>query len=222
MWLLLPARRPQVPACFPDAPFCSTADTMFLDERYLAQRSKKGLAHAVLAPSFGQVVNEHAVAAVAVRHPSLVAEQLLAPVAAAFAGAGEATFTGTTAVDVVPSGRRSQPRRAAPHRRRPSLVSRRSCSVTCRTIWGSSHARDGRAPSPTPTHWCSRQPTRSCRATTTMAWPAPSGDFCGRKPPQPPGRGTPPNGAQSTPVGSLGAARSPWAAARREAPVQTS
>jgi hydroxymethylpyrimidine pyrophosphatase-like HAD family hydrolase len=81
-----------------------SADTMFLDERYLAQRSKKGLAYAVLAPSFGQVVNEHAVAAVAVRHPSLVAEQLLAPVAAAFAAAGEATLAGTTAVDVVPSG----------------------------------------------------------------------------------------------------------------------
>jgi Cof subfamily protein (haloacid dehalogenase superfamily) len=81
-----------------------SADTMFLDERYLAQRSKKGLAGAVLAPSFGQVVYEHAVVAVAVRHPSLVAEQLLGPVAAAFAGAGEATFAGTTAVDVVPSG----------------------------------------------------------------------------------------------------------------------
>ncbi len=77
---------------------------MFLDERYLAQRSNKGLAYAVLAPSFGQVVNDHAVAAVAVRHPSLVAEQLLAPVAAAFVGAGEATFAGTAAVDVVPSG----------------------------------------------------------------------------------------------------------------------
>lgn len=81
-----------------------SADTMFLDERYLAQRSKKGLADAVLAPSLGQVVNEHAVAAVAVRHPSLVGEQLLVPVTAAFAGAGEATFAGTTAVDVVPSG----------------------------------------------------------------------------------------------------------------------
>ncbi len=81
-----------------------SADTMFLDERYLAQRSKKGLSDAVLAPSIGQVVNEHAVAAVTVRHPSLLAEQLLASVAAAFAGAGEATFAGTTAVDVVPSG----------------------------------------------------------------------------------------------------------------------
>ena len=83
-----------------------SADTMFLHERYLAQRSEKGLADAVLALSFGQVVNEHAVDAVAVRHPSLVAEQLLAPVAAAFAGAGEATFAGTAAVDVVPSGAR--------------------------------------------------------------------------------------------------------------------
>lgn len=81
-----------------------SADTMFLDERYLAQRSKKGLADAVLAPNFGQVVNEHAVAAVAVRHPSLVAEQLLVPVSAAFAGTGEATFAGMTAVDVVPTG----------------------------------------------------------------------------------------------------------------------
>ena len=81
-----------------------SAEAMFLDERYLAQRSKKGLADAVLAPSFDQVVDEHAIAVVAVRHPSLVAEQLLAPVAAAFAGAGEATFAGTTAVDVVPSG----------------------------------------------------------------------------------------------------------------------
>jgi hypothetical protein len=58
--------------------------------------------------------------------------------------------------------------------------------------------------------------TRSGRVTTTMAWLAPSGDFCGRKPPQPPGSGTPPNGAHSTPVGSLGAARYPWTAARRE------
>lgn len=81
-----------------------SADTIFLDERYLAQRSKKGLADAVLAPNFGQVVNEHAVAAVSVRHPSLVAEQLLVPVSAAFAGTGEATFAGMTAVDVVPTG----------------------------------------------------------------------------------------------------------------------
>ena len=54
----------------------------------------------MLAPRFGQVVSNHA--AVAVRHPSLVAEQLLVPVSAAFAGTGEATFAGTTAVDVVP------------------------------------------------------------------------------------------------------------------------
>lgn len=81
-----------------------SADTMFLDQAYLGQRSSKGLAGAVLVPSFGQVASEHAVVAVAVRHPSLVAEQLLAPVAAAFEGAGEATFAGTAAVDVVPSG----------------------------------------------------------------------------------------------------------------------
>lgn len=81
-----------------------SAKTMFLDERYLAQRPRKGLAGAVLTPSLVQVADEHAIVAVAVRHPQLAGGQLRAPVAAAFAGVGEATFADTRAVDVFPSG----------------------------------------------------------------------------------------------------------------------
>ena len=81
-----------------------SADKMFLDERYLAHRRKKGLRDAVLVSSFGYVANDHPIAAVAVRHPRLAADQLLAPVAAAFSDVGEATFAGVGAVDVVPSG----------------------------------------------------------------------------------------------------------------------
>jgi hydroxymethylpyrimidine pyrophosphatase-like HAD family hydrolase len=81
-----------------------SAMTMFLDERYLAQRPKKGLAGAVLVPSLVQVANQAPIAAVAVRHPRLAGDQLRGPVAAAFAGVGEATLSGIRAVDVFPSG----------------------------------------------------------------------------------------------------------------------
>ncbi len=46
------------------------------------------------------------------------------------------------------------------------------------------HAWDGRAPSPAPTQWCSRQPDEIVPRTKTMAWQAPSGDSCQDEKPQ--------------------------------------
>ena len=78
-----------------------SARRMFLDERYIALRVK-GLDDDAPMSAAGEGAGRMVM--VALRHPRLGAEDLLAPVTDAFAGLGSASHAGPSVVDVVPAG----------------------------------------------------------------------------------------------------------------------
>ena len=78
-----------------------SARTMFLDPRYLALRNKRSDGAETFS-DLEQVLTEHRVVLVAVRHPRLTAHRLLATTAAAFDRLGVASFAGPATVDVAP------------------------------------------------------------------------------------------------------------------------
>ena len=89
-------------AILPDAGLALlSARTMFLDEAYLALRHKKPEGAEVFSNVDG-VLSSHPIAMVAVRHPLLGADRIVAPASEAFAGAGVASFAGPCAVDISP------------------------------------------------------------------------------------------------------------------------
>lgn len=80
-----------------------SAGSMFADDAFIALRAT-GWHGAVALSDVDQVVSAHDIVVVAVRHAGLTADQLLGPVALAFAGAGLASFAGVGVVDVSPPG----------------------------------------------------------------------------------------------------------------------
>jgi Cof subfamily protein (haloacid dehalogenase superfamily) len=78
-----------------------SARRRFLDEGYGALRAK---AFGDDLPMAAAGEDGQRMVLVALRHPRLGAAELLAPVAAAFAGVGEASWSGASVVDVIPAG----------------------------------------------------------------------------------------------------------------------
>ena len=78
-----------------------SARTMFIDDTYLGLRNKRA-AGAEVFSDIDLVLSGHQIVMVAVRHPRLVAGDIVAPTAEAFTGVGVASFAGLTVVDIVP------------------------------------------------------------------------------------------------------------------------
>jgi hydroxymethylpyrimidine pyrophosphatase-like HAD family hydrolase len=78
-----------------------SARTMFLDPTYVALRKKKADGAVVVSDVDG-ILAGHGIAMVAVRHPWLPADQIVAPAAAAFVDIGVASFSGLDVVDIAP------------------------------------------------------------------------------------------------------------------------
>ncbi|MGH9124331.1 MAG: HAD family hydrolase, partial [Acidimicrobiales bacterium] len=78
-----------------------SAQTMFLDQAYLALRAKRG-DDATVFSDLDRLLATERIVMVAVRHLRLRAEQFVASVAEAFAGVGCASFAGAGTVDVAP------------------------------------------------------------------------------------------------------------------------
>ena len=89
-------------AALPEAGFALlSVDSMFLDEASVALRAAKS-GGAEVSSDIDAVVAAHPIAMVAVRHPRLAADQMMAAASAAFAGAGAASFAGLGVVDIAP------------------------------------------------------------------------------------------------------------------------
>lgn len=74
---------------------------MFIDDTYLGLRNKRADGAEVFS-DIDLVLSRHRIVMVAVRHPRLMADDILAPTVAAFSGVGVASFAGLTVVDIVP------------------------------------------------------------------------------------------------------------------------
>jgi Cof subfamily protein (haloacid dehalogenase superfamily) len=79
-----------------------SARTMFVDQTYVALRGKRA-GGAQAFSDVDHVLSVHLIAMVAVRHPRLRAEEVLAPAAEAFGGTGVASFAGLDVVDITPT-----------------------------------------------------------------------------------------------------------------------
>ena len=91
-------------AILPDAGIALlSARAMFLDEAHLALRHKKAAGAEVFSNVEG-VLSSHPIAMVAVRHPRLGADGIVALASEAFADAGVASFAGVDVVDISPGG----------------------------------------------------------------------------------------------------------------------
>ena len=88
----------------PEAGFALlSVDAMFLDEASVALRGKMS-GGAEACSDIDAVIATHPIAMVAVRHPRLAADEMMATASAAFADAGVASFAGLGVVDIAPGG----------------------------------------------------------------------------------------------------------------------
>ena len=78
-----------------------SAQKMFVDERYVALR-RNGAAGAELFTDVTEVLSQHHIVMVAVRHPSFTADQLIGAASTAFGSLGSASFAGAPTIDIAP------------------------------------------------------------------------------------------------------------------------
>ena len=130
-----------------------SARTMLLDETYLGLRYKRAYGAQVFS-DIEAVLSQHRIAMVAVRHPRLAADHLLAPTAEAFAGVGVASFAGLNVVDIVPRTTTKAMAVADEMASMGCAAEQPSSSATCPTTCRCSGGPVGPAPWPTATPPC--------------------------------------------------------------------